>query len=250
MDYIVSRGQVSIAFSNTAHIFTLFARKVRISLATSKFKQPASLAVPAFELPQVSFAPPANLDASNQSVTIALPLPNLSPAKSVSFPIAATGSNTSFTNNATSMSTSGSFNSLSATTDSSASISTSAYGNPEDALAFSLAQKYIGLDTSPTTIASLTNPYLHQAQIRQQQMEEPISEEYWKHHTQARATLENLIGPYNDRLSSTDTYNTTVFVGGLSPLISEETLRTFFAPFSNIHYVRGGSAPHHFFTYR
>ena len=95
-------------------------------------------------------------------------------------------------------------------------------------------QKYIGLDTSPTPIASLTNPY--EAQIRQQQMEEPkpryiISEEYWKHHMQARATLENLIGPYNDRLASTDTYNTTVFIGGLSPLISEDTLGTFFAPF-------------------
>ncbi|KIM20039.1 hypothetical protein M408DRAFT_82636, partial [Serendipita vermifera MAFF 305830] len=34
-----------------------------------------------------------------------------------------------------------------------------------------------------------------------------------------------------------DPLNTTVFVGGLSPLISEETLRTFFAPFGAIHYV-------------
>ena len=29
-----------------------------------------------------------------------------------------------------------------------------------------------------------------------------------------------------------------MFVGGLSPLISEETLRTFFAPFGEIHYVK------------
>ena len=64
-----------------------------------------------------------------------------------------------------------------------------------------------------------------------------ISEESWKHHAQARAILGNLIGPNGEQLTSTDPYNTTVFVGGLSPLISEETLRTFFAPFGDIHYV-------------
>lgn len=64
-----------------------------------------------------------------------------------------------------------------------------------------------------------------------------ISEESWKHHTQARAILGNLIGPNGEQLTSTDPYNTTVFVGGLSPLIQEETLRTFFAPFGDIHYV-------------
>ncbi|KIM21683.1 hypothetical protein M408DRAFT_301926 [Serendipita vermifera MAFF 305830] len=35
-----------------------------------------------------------------------------------------------------------------------------------------------------------------------------------------------------------DPLNTTVFMRGLSPLISEETLRTFFAPFGAIHYVK------------
>jgi RNA recognition motif-containing protein len=65
-----------------------------------------------------------------------------------------------------------------------------------------------------------------------------ISEESWKHHAQARAILGNLIGPNGEQLTSTDPYNTTVFVGGLSPLISEETLRTFFTPFGEIHYVR------------
>ncbi|EGO02253.1 hypothetical protein SERLA73DRAFT_86524 [Serpula lacrymans var. lacrymans S7.3] len=65
-----------------------------------------------------------------------------------------------------------------------------------------------------------------------------ISEESWKHHAQARAILGNLIGPNGEQLTSTDPYNTTVFVGGLSPLISEETLRTFFAPFGDIHYVK------------
>lgn len=38
--------------------------------------------------------------------------------------------------------------------------------------------------------------------------------------------------------SSTDPNNTTVFVGGLSSLISEETLKTFFVPFGEITYVR------------
>jgi len=65
-----------------------------------------------------------------------------------------------------------------------------------------------------------------------------LSEEFSKHHAQARAILSNLIGPNGEQLSSSDPYNTTVFVGGLSPLISEETLRTFFAPFGDIHYVR------------
>ncbi|KAK7029067.1 hypothetical protein R3P38DRAFT_3394418 [Favolaschia claudopus] len=39
-------------------------------------------------------------------------------------------------------------------------------------------------------------------------------------------------------LTSTDPYNTTVFVGGLSLLVGEDTLRTFFAPFGEIHYVK------------
>lgn len=64
-----------------------------------------------------------------------------------------------------------------------------------------------------------------------------IPEESWKHHAQARAILSNLIGPNGEQLTSSDPYNTTVFVGGLSPLISEDTLRTFFAPFGDIHYV-------------
>lgn len=37
--------------------------------------------------------------------------------------------------------------------------------------------------------------------------------------------------------SSGDPYNTTVFVGGLSSLIPEDTLRSFFSPFGEIHYV-------------
>ncbi|KIJ57135.1 hypothetical protein M422DRAFT_238703 [Sphaerobolus stellatus SS14] len=64
------------------------------------------------------------------------------------------------------------------------------------------------------------------------------SNDPWAHQAQARAILGNLIGPNGEQLTSSDPYNTTVFVGGLSPLISEETLRTFFAPFGDIHYVK------------
>ncbi|KAG8905264.1 RRM protein [Tulasnella sp. 403] len=55
---------------------------------------------------------------------------------------------------------------------------------------------------------------------------------------QARALLANMIGPNTGVLNSSDPYNTTVFVGGLSGLISEDTLRTFFGPFGDIHYVK------------
>lgn len=41
--------------------------------------------------------------------------------------------------------------------------------------------------------------------------------------------------------NSTDPNNTTVFVGGLSSLISEETLKTFFTPFGEITYVSSRS---------
>ncbi|CAK5272788.1 unnamed protein product [Mycena citricolor] len=64
-----------------------------------------------------------------------------------------------------------------------------------------------------------------------------ISEE-WKHHAQARAILGHMMGPNGEQLTSTDPYNTTVFVGGLSPLIQEDTLKSFFAPFGDIHYVK------------
>ena len=70
-----------------------------------------------------------------------------------------------------------------------------------------------------------------------------VSEESWKHHAQARAILGNLIGPNGEQLTSTDPYNTTVFVGGLSPLIGEDTLRSFFAPFGEIHYVSAVLCP-------
>ncbi len=101
---------------------------------------------------------------------------------------------------------------------------------------------------TPMSTTTARSSFLYQVSISMilcappQQMDDPsarylISEESWKHHAQARAILGNLIGPNGEQLTSTDPYNTTVFVGGLSPLISEDTLRTFFAPFGDIHYV-------------
>jgi hypothetical protein len=111
-----------------------------------------------------------------------------------------------------------------------------------------IAQQYASGETNPIKVNngtnSITPPFVQDALGRQSlgQAEGAaprytISEESWKHHAQARAILGNLIGPNGEQLTSTDPYNTTVFVGGLSPLISEETLRTFFAPFGDIHYV-------------
>lgn len=84
---------------------------------------------------------------------------------------------------------------------------------------------------------SISAPFAQQTADQLLAQRYNLSEESWKHHAQARAILSNLIGPNGEQLTSSDPYNTTVFVGGLSPLISEETLRTFFAPFGEIHYV-------------
>jgi hypothetical protein len=95
-----------------------------------------------------------------------------------------------------------------------------------------------GGKSSVTFVNSITSSFAGQ-QVQRPLSSETyiISEESWKHHVQARAILSNLIGPNGEQLSSSDPYNTTVFVGGLSPLISEDTLRTFFEPFGDIHYV-------------
>ncbi|KAJ7835840.1 hypothetical protein B0H14DRAFT_3706263 [Mycena olivaceomarginata] len=79
-----------------------------------------------------------------------------------------------------------------------------------------------------------------QARVQQQQPVHPPQQgnDEWRHASQARVSLGNLIGPNGEQLTSTDPYNTTVFVGGLSLLVGEETLRTFFVPFGELHYVK------------
>ncbi|KAF8180161.1 RNA-binding protein Csx1 [Pholiota molesta] len=270
----VSRGYGFVRFTDEAdqqraliemHGLYCLSRPMRISPATAKFKAPAAL--PSFDLSSVHFPPPAPQAAmSSTQMVPGYGLPNpigpvqpQSQTKSVSAPIAATGSNMSLNSNApsntatnSSIGGSHSSNSLSSGTGSSTSLSNSSFmssGTDDmagDVLA-RLAQQYGGADSAPSPFKlSSASPYLQEAQMRQalgQQGEDPasrymISEESWKHHAQARAILGNLIGPNGEQLTSTDPYNTTVFVGGLSPLISEETLRTFFVPFGDIHYVK------------
>jgi hypothetical protein len=131
--------------------------------------------------------------------------------------------------------------SLSSGATTSASISTSSFG-ADDTSANALAQ-LAQLASDPTKLENLNLGQYHEDEVRRllAQAIAPryqLTEESLKHHVQARAILSNLIGPNGEQLTSTDPYNTTVFVGGLSPLISEDTLRTFFAPFGDIHYVR------------
>lgn len=112
-------------------------------------------------------------------------------------------------------------------------------GLPANVLA--LAQQYANAGSNTNTkgiVPSIPSGTTHDSQDHSVAPRYIVSEESWKHHAQARAILGNLIGPNGEQLTSTDPYNTTVFVGGLSPLISEDTLRTFFAPFGEIHYVR------------
>jgi hypothetical protein len=61
--------------------------------------------------------------------------------------------------------------------------------------------------------------------LQQQQQRQGTDE--WCHTAQARAILGNLIVPNREQLTSTDPYNTTIFVGRLSPLVGEEMLQTF-----------------------
>ena len=221
---------------------------VRISPATAKFKAP-----PTVDPSSIQFHPALNGNnipehQLTQPITVALPLPTSNQTKSVSTPIAATSSSGSLSSSSSgpSLNGSNSTHSLpSASSGSSTSIASLTSVPSEDMLNLptnvlaQLAQQYAnnGNNTAvrPGTTNSITTPFAQHAQDDAPRY--TISEESWKHHAQARAILGNLIGPNGEQLTSTDPYNTTVFVGGLSPLISEDTLRTFFAPFGDIHYV-------------
>jgi RNA recognition motif-containing protein len=87
--------------------------------------------------------------------------------------------------------------------------------------------------TPPPVMTSVTAPM---AQVHGAHGE--VLPEAMRAQAQQRNLYENIIGPNGEQLTSSDPYNTTVFVGGLSPLIGEETLKSFFAPFGEIHYVK------------
>ena len=223
---------------NLAH-FSPFP--VRISPATAKHKGQQA-AAPAFPVPS-QFASP-----DLQPMLPLPPMPTPMTTQSISGPLATSSTPTSASNNSLhtasgSISSVPSLSSNSSTTTTLSNVSDDIIkgqnvvnpllGSPPSQLASSKPPANSnGVNSITSTFAA------QQVQDISSSQTSVLSEEFSKHHAQARAILSNLIGPNGEQLSSSDPYNTTVFVGGLSPLISEETLRTFFAPFGDIHYVR------------
>ncbi|OJA19361.1 hypothetical protein AZE42_00405 [Rhizopogon vesiculosus] len=254
----ISRGYGFVRFTEEAdqqraliemHGLYCLSRPMRISPATAKFKPPPM----ATDLPQIQFPVSPTSDQRPNPLTVAIPLSSGAQTRSVSAPMAAstrTGSPPtalpSVSASASTLSGSSSVPSLgseSSTNASSGALSSMSsdemLGLPANVLA--LAQPYAGAGSSSNgkgIVPSIPSSSAHDSQDPSVAPRYVVSEESWKHHAQARAILGNLIGPNGEQLTSTDPYNTTVFVGGLSPLISEETLRTFFAPFGEIHYVK------------
>ncbi|KAH7887503.1 hypothetical protein F5I97DRAFT_844594 [Phlebopus sp. FC_14] len=259
----VSRGYGFVRFTEEAdqqraliemHGLYCLSRPMRISPATAKFKPPQ---VP-LDLPSIQFPGTTHTrDPRSNNVTVSIPIPNPNQPRSVSSPIAASGSGGSPSSttagtpvgpsgSGSTLSGSGSIPSLSSGSSTSVSSGALTSASSEDALGLppnvlaQVAQQFGNAVSKGNTagISSLPSGYPHDSHDQSASPRYLISEESWKHHAQARAILGNLIGPNGEQLTSTDPYNTTVFVGGLSPLISEETLRTFFAPFGDIHYVK------------
>ncbi|KAI0329577.1 hypothetical protein GY45DRAFT_1324863 [Cubamyces sp. BRFM 1775] len=254
----VSRGYGFVRFTDEAdqqraliemHGLYCLSRPMRISPATAKFKPAPGMG--GFDMSQMQYPPmmqPQPLPASHggQDTSHPLALPSSASAKSVSAPLAGSTAPSNSANSLTStaVSNSGSASSLSAPSLSSGTSTTSsstlASASSDDALK---AQHANPNGTGPAVssanaVSSMNAPFAQQNADQMMAQRYNLSEESWKHHAQARAILSNLIGPNGEQLTSSDPYNTTVFVGGLSPLISEETLRTFFAPFGEIHYVK------------
>lgn len=252
----ISRGYGFVRFTEEAdqqraliemHGLYCLSRPMRISPATAKFKPPP---MPT-DLPQIQFPGSPTSDQRPNPVTVALPLGGQ--PRSVSAPMAAStsaGSSSSLASMPVGPSTSGStfsgsssipsLGSEASTTASSGALSSM----PSDEMlglsanVLALAHQYANGGSSNNAKGIVPSSSAHDSQDNSVAPRYIISEESWKHHAQARAILGNLIGPNGEQLTSTDPYNTTVFVGGLSPLISEETLRTFFTPFGEIHYVK------------
>ena len=208
---------------------------MRISPATAKFKPMPGM--PGLDFSQMPY--PGDVSPMADPQQLAMSMPMQSGTKSVSTPLAS--STSSMVGAATIGGMTGS-NPLSIpslnTTSSLASSATLTSTPSEDTLkgaqmSYNQAPSPANSNVPSSISAGLAQPTHDQLMAQRYN----IPEESWKHHAQARAILSNLIGPNGEQLTSSDPYNTTVFVGGLSPLISEETLRTFFAPFGEIHYV-------------
>ena len=213
---------------------------VRISPATAKHKGQQA-ATPVFPVPSQYASP-------DLQTTLSLPpMPTPMTTQSISGPLATSSTPTSGSNNSL-HTASGSISSVPSLSSNSSSTTLS---NVSDDIikAQNVVNPLLGSpppqpgpsksSANPNGVNSITSTFaVQQVQDISSSQTSVLSEEFSKHHAQARAILSNLIGPNGEQLSSSDPYNTTVFVGGLSPLISEDTLRTFFAPFGDIHYVR------------
>jgi hypothetical protein len=203
---------------------------VRISPATAKFKPIAPLEQQLAQQLNLNLNNPAQAQALSQPAQTSLPSGTyIGQTKSVSAPIAAATAVGTSSNSF--IATSSSANSNGSLASTATAYSTSA--STEDIMN-QLGYGTSGADGADTSNSVKSASTIITADTGSRYL---INEESWKHHAQARAILGNLIGPNGEQLTSTDPYNTTVFVGGLSPLIAEETLRTFFAPFGDIHYV-------------
>ncbi|RPD66791.1 hypothetical protein L226DRAFT_608084 [Lentinus tigrinus ALCF2SS1-7] len=254
----VSRGYGFVRFTDEAdqqraliemHGLYCLSRPMRISPATAKFKPAPGMT--GIDFSQVPFAPMMQSGPVHGCQDLAASHTasggGVAQAKSVSAPLAGVAaSSSSNTSLNSAVSNSGSSSSLSAPSLSSgpsaASSSTLASTTSDEALKSGQYTNSNGTASSTPSnnngVPSITAPYAQQNADQLMAQRYNLSEESWKHHAQARAILSNLIGPNGEQLTSSDPYNTTVFVGGLSPLISEDTLRTFFAPFGEIHYVK------------
>lgn len=252
----ISRGYGFVRFTEETdqqraliemHGLYCLSRPMRISPATAKFKPPP---LPT-DLPQIQFAGSPTSEQRPNPVTIALPLGGQ--PRSVSAPMAAStsaGSSSSLasvpvgpSSSGSTLSSSSSIPSLGSEASTAASSGALSSMSSDEMLGLSanvlaLAHQYANGGSSNNAKSIVSSGSAHDSQDHSMAPRYIISEESWKHHAQARAILGNLIGPNGEQLTSTDPYNTTVFVGGLSPLISEETLRTFFTPFGEIHYVK------------
>ncbi|KAI6015687.1 hypothetical protein EDC04DRAFT_564737 [Pisolithus marmoratus] len=252
----VSRGYGFVRFTDEAdqqralvemHGLYCLSRPMRISPATAKYKPPQSQ-IPSSLPPMPYPLPPQAGEQRNPSVSI--PPSSANQARSVSSPIAASASSRSSSCTGTPVGVSGPGTALRDSASLPSAGSRSSNVVPSGVLSPASSEDVPGVPspiygtaTFKGQAAAGTVPLL--SSHEQNPLPRYIfSEESWKHHAQARAILGNLIGPNGEQLTSTDPYNTTVFVGGLSPLISEDTLRTFFAPFGEIHYVKVPAGKH------
>ncbi|KAG7097520.1 hypothetical protein E1B28_004863 [Marasmius oreades] len=268
----VSRGYGFVRFTDEAdqqraliemHGLYCLSRPMRVSPATAKFKPhtPAPISTQIFSSPfqvtpqssAITLTRPLSgsrhtntisiANAPNQHKSIFSPITSSSHAAVV--PNITTPSTFSLLDNNSDGSSSPASGARSSPSNGSLASTATVFSAGPDADVKYLTQQKFPSDESPTsqipvhsfsTHGHSTYSYIAPSTEVSSAARYMLSGESWKHH--AVQTLGNLIGPNGEQLTSTDPYNTTVFVGGLSPMINEDILRTVFAPFGDIHYVK------------